>query len=344
MDEKIAPHPLSLWRRILPPLVVIASLGATCAILFAAMELVTSHYDAERAFLKNDRPPTAFEVAPAISMEYAARSRETNDVIFFGDSTCSESMQAVRFQQHTGLKAYTIGSMGVLGIRGFALEAQVYLLNHPPPRLMVLCVYPTELILPPSHWGVKQDDVRDRFFRAYGNGVISRSPLETIRQGILITWGNLNGGLDWAKNATMAESRDSYNDVSRQVAAGRGYMEFPKTDHPNLSPDQQPTLTGISEEARDGIETVARLTGERGIKFMIRLTPVWAGDQPDMEGEKFDWISGLETKYPNLTVSRPLIVSFDRSRMGDRFHCNGKGAREFTDLVTAQVQTVLARK
>src|SRR5262249_40039011 len=97
----------------------------------------------ELRFLLTGIAPDIDEASALCPVEYALRTKDANDVVFLGDSTCRTGVDPARFERLTGLTGYNLGSLRGIGAAGFVITAKAYLLHHPKPRALVLCVTPT---------------------------------------------------------------------------------------------------------------------------------------------------------------------------------------------------------
>ncbi len=125
-------------KHYLPHLLVLGCAGLAALFFFAAMRLL-----AEDRFLPTNRPATDAEAIVAVAMEYAAHSREANDVIAIGDSTCLAAFLPREFEQATGLRAWNLGTFGSTSFLGFRYVLEQYLVHHPRPRLVLLGIHPS---------------------------------------------------------------------------------------------------------------------------------------------------------------------------------------------------------
>ncbi len=93
----------------------------------------------ELRFLDPSRAPSVDEAIISYPICYALESREGNDVIFVGDSSCADGVDPARF---IGFGSYNLGTLARLGPRGSLIILRGYLKTHPKPQLVVLCMGP----------------------------------------------------------------------------------------------------------------------------------------------------------------------------------------------------------
>jgi hypothetical protein len=302
-----------------------------------------AQWEAQRHFLYNDRPPNDYEAHIWYAMDYACSSSERNDVIFLGDSSCFAALRTRQFEQLTGKKAYNLGCPGVVGVDGFTLILQTYLQHHPKPRVVVFCVHPVGLTLPPEALGPKE--VRERFFWCYGSQAkdephpLAKSTVQCIRRGARVLVGRATGGAERYADAVIPK-RDgkTLNSLGKEVRDQRGFWEW-QAMLP-LSAQRQVSSSEsffVSDASRQQLAAIARLTHENGILLLIRLAPVLQGDASEDFVQLRSRLAELETAEPDVIVSRPEVVQFGPYSLAEMSHCNQLGATAFTKFVVGEV-------
>jgi hypothetical protein len=326
-------------RRVAPTLTVMAAAAIMALVVGGAAYGVGAH--GEGQFLKNYRPPSDYEAHIALAMRYAQTSTEANDVIFLGDSTCLTGIDPVVFDKLTGLRAYNLSSVGILGIDGLVVMFKKYLEHHPKPRMVVLCPHPWALGVPPAATG--PEDIRLEFFRVYdpvSAQAVAAYPGVTslVRRGFWNLFGLATGGARrYARYPMPRRNGDTLESLGAKVAARRGYWEHPGAlasgrRRPG-SEDPFPVLATVKAAS----EALVRVASDNGVTTMVRLTPALPGSA----SEHFDairvWLNGLETTRSTVLVSRPEVLEYDSSDFGEVYHLNGRGAERFTTFVARDV-------
>ncbi len=188
---------------IAPTLLVLSVVAVVSAVLLPTMYLVGGGgQEDRRIFLRNYRTPNEFETFSSFCMNYALGLDEPNDVIFVGDSGLRYGIQTRDFERESGLRAYNLGSVGLLNLAGYTQMLEAYLTSrHPKPRLVVLGLLPTSadsidhiLII---------DEIRDvkaRFLRCHGKAGSEPRAHNSFAylslQGFKHVYGLLVGGFD----------------------------------------------------------------------------------------------------------------------------------------------------
>jgi hypothetical protein len=92
--------------------------------------------DRELRFLEPRRRPTVDEATIVYPVEYSLSSREKNEIVFLGDSACTDGIDPAKLR----VPSYNLGTAGGLGTAGYEIILRAYLGGHPKPRLVVLCL------------------------------------------------------------------------------------------------------------------------------------------------------------------------------------------------------------
>jgi hypothetical protein len=341
-----------VWKRLAPTLIVSSTLALTALVLLPPMYWIGKRHDDERIFLRNYRAPNEYEVFSNISMDYARNSDEPNDVIFVGDSSLRFDLRPSEFERETGLKAYNLGSAGLITVRGYTRIAAAYLASrHPKPRLIVLSILPTALDINDDYSFLSQEmqDIKARFLWCFGPGTEDMRPhnsfLYHVRQGFKYTYGRLVGGFDhFADEPVPFRGPETYRSFARSMASTRGVSEAPeRTEIPIRSRDRSSTLDPfkITDLFREELSELVRLTSDHGIPLLIRLTP-YSGEAAEHSRNLRAWAEELESKHPHVIVARPEVLLYDRELFYDENHLRPGGAARFTSLVAGEVKQVLA--
>ena len=294
------------WGRIAPAFVVLGIVAATASIVFPPMYVIGKRDDNERTFLRNYRTPNEYEAFSSYCMTYAMDSREDNDVVFVGDSSLRCDVRTSQFERETGLKAYNLGGVGLIGIRGITQITDAYLRYHPKPRLLVVCILPTALN-PGSieSWPPEERDVKSRFLWCYGPGTEDMRPhnsfLYHVRQGFKYTYGLLVGGFDrFALEPIPARGGETFRTLEDAVTKERGFWAAPERRRFSLPPrDKVNTrdLFKVSEDFKTEFSTLMRVTADHGVGVLIRLTP-FPGEAAEHPAELRAWAEEWNPRIP----------------------------------------------
>jgi hypothetical protein len=341
-----------LWRRIRPTLIVLAAIVGCASVFVTAAAYIGANCE---TFMKVSRRPTSEEAIAAIPIEYAMTSKEYNDVVFFGDSAPLCAIDPIYFEKLTGLKAYNLASFRPVSINGFLLTAQAYLANHPPPRLVVLCVSPEV----PGGTDVERVFAR-RFVRSYGRHVAGASPAvgeivnsvtqedridEVIKRGVSIARDyfaqfTIPRGHNLHDDLLDGSTEDTFNTLARKLHESRGYVK-PKATH---GPPNKPVYPGVHfairpEWDRD-VRALIGLTDAVGARLMVRLAPA----RTDAAEENFDAISSglrdLQKEFPRVIVDAEVHY-YEPALCCDLWHMNGDGGKKFTRLLADDVRSAM---
>ena len=318
----------------------------TAAIVVGALAVgsyaVGRRLDPELRFLDPRRAPTIDEAGPAQSIEYALRSDEENDVVFFGDSTCRTGIDPVSFDRLTGLHSYNIGSGRGLGPNGMAVTVMAYLLHHPRPRAVVMCVTPFCFEADGTTLG---GDLPDRFVASYGPevaGVVT----ETETFAYFIRCGAVSildsEAREVRDDRLVGLERETYHSSDSKLRKSRGFFGLPGDHGPQRGVGPGPENM-VHEDWDRWIRRIAEVCGD--VRLIVRFTPIASEYADAREFRQLDlWAARLETDHPNAVVTRPIVVPFERSLMWDSIHLNAAGVEKFMPLVAKDVQATLSHR
>jgi len=332
---------------------ILAVASLTVAMLAAVTSLLGENYRADPPFLDPFRAPTRDEAMLTYPAEYALKSTEYNDVVFLGDSTCRCSIDPAEFQQASGLSAYNLGSMGLLGIDGYRLTLQLYLRHHPKPRAVVLAVTPDDLDVEAS---VEFGATPHRFRWAYGphRGGTLRLPedLESVeffaRRGVgvgLALWENRLAERSFDPRGEFLEGGNKYTYLSleRRIRQSRGFWALAGkhfaigTDAPN-----KPTVT-VASQWDPGVRELAQIADANGIALVVRLVPIVDTVKTDY-GPVRTWLSTLQRECPHLTVIPPDILFYRPDLCWDYQHLNAEGVAAFSRSLGKDLARLLSQE
>lgn len=356
-------------RRISTTLLVTSCAICSPLLLCVLFCTVGANYRGELGLLEPYRAPTIDEATALIPIEYAIDEHDSNDVVFVGDSACRNGLDPRLFQERSGLTAYNLGSSGGLSIWGQWTTLTAYLAHHPVPRVVVLCVSPVTLLevqrIPdpspraaPTMNETTAGALYERFLRAYGSpeshrGVFadgSASLRYFINRGMSISYWQLG---EWAsgRNQDRLDDRlfgyesETYRTLRDKVRQSRGFFLLPKShavDAAVLEPLAEPHV--VNPWMDDGVRAFAALAQTHGFPLIIRLAPL-ARDQAPWDSECIPaWLAQLEKDFPQVAVSRPEILWYDRSACWDSIHVNADGVKLFTGTTARDVISVVGKR
>jgi len=338
--------------RLAPTAATLAVALLTLATLAGLTSLLGENYRADPPFLDPFRAPTRDEAMLIYPAEYALKSTEYNDVVFLGDSTCRCSIDPAAFERASGLKAYNLGSMGMLGIDGFRLILQIYLQHHSKPRAAVLAVTPDDLDVEVSE---ALGDMPHRFRWSYGpnrGGTLCLpEDVESLkffaRRGVGVgfaLWETPAAEHRFDPRVELLEGGGKYTylTLERKIRQSRGYWalggkHWPAgTDAPN-----KPTVT-VAKQWDRGLKELAQFTDDSGLPLIFRLVPIVDTVKTDYTPVR-GWLKDLQRECPRLTVVRPEILLYDAEFCWDYQHLNADGVEKFSRSLARDVAGVISR-
>ncbi len=366
-------RPNNSWARVGPScLAVVGMVVLTFLVLAIPAWRLGRNFEDQRRLLRTYRAPYDSEAFFTYCMDYAVTPSERNDVIFFGGSYCLCGIQSLEFENRSGLSAYNLGTIGMLGSEGPNLLFKSYLEHHPSPRVAVLCVQPREVgpmdrAKDPHHRDVawRSPSLVERFFWCYGpQGEYPRpSHPDALKyyvgQGLLMMLGELRGGeRHYLNKPTWNLFGLSYNQLKKQVRDDRGFYSLgglkalpPKARYSSARDKELLPIEGatpedpfpVLPEFDDGVRRLARTAAQHGVLLMIRLSPLLTGADPEHCARIRAWFETLEADFPNVVCDRPEILLYGPECFYDQTgHLNLPGAEKFTALVAASVTRVLS--
>jgi hypothetical protein len=339
--------------RLAPTAAILAVAFLTVAMLAAVTSLLGENYRADPPFLDPFRAPTRDEAMLIYPAEYALKSTEYNDVVFLGDSTCRCSIDPAEFQEASGLSAYNLGSMGVLGMDGYRLILQLYLRHHPKPRAVVLAVTPDDFDAEASvEFGATPQRFRWAYGPHWGGSLRLPEDLESVeffaRRGFgvgLTLWENRLAERPFDPRSELLEGGNKYTYLSleRKIRQSRGFWALAGkhftigTDAPN-----KPTVT-VATQWDPGVRELAQIADANGIALVIRLVPIVDTVKTDY-GPVRTWLSTLPRDCPHLTVIHPDILFYSPDLCWDYQHLNAEGVAAFSRSLGNDVARLLSQE
>jgi hypothetical protein len=325
---------MNAMSRTRPTIIAMSAVCLTLATLAGISYGVGLCASNSTRLLAASRAPTATEAAVTFPIEHALHSRESNDVVFLGDSACRHGIDVVEFERLTGLKAYNLGTVGAAGVQTLALTASAYLAHHPQPRAFVICMSPISFAPDEVSGG---NTLPQRFAHAYGNPL----PLPALVQaGFSRGWAAISTVLGMTVDVRDLPLVDlpgeTYSTLERRIADGKGYWPLiahgPKIALPWHGQDIKP-CDGWSAEFRR-LGTTAPV--------IVRVMPVRVDLRPTRNFTAFGhWVTSLRSR--NVLVADPMFLWFDDELCWDHVHLNVRGVERLMPIVASDVQTALHR-
>jgi hypothetical protein len=344
-----AATPSKTCIRIRLALLVLAVTAVTFGCLASLAYRAGAAVSTEVRFFSTFEAPSIDDASAACPVEYALRTDEANDVVFLGDSACRTAIDPVRFQRLTGLSAYSLASLRGIGPAGFVITAKAYLLHHPKPRVVLLCVTPTCFEADTGRIG---GPMPATFAANYGPQVSEFVPLIDqfvyfCKRGVLSAWKpkadlKLKGyGEDVRDLPLIGLEVDTYRSLQRKTREARGFFALPGTHGP---PKGLGKLEGplIRDEWKAGIRRLAQICEQAGVPLVIHFAPTSTGVLKARDLTPLEtWAHELESSYAHLKVARPIVVVYDSTLMWDAVHLNSAGVEKFVPAVAADLKAVL---
>ncbi len=349
--EKLSPAS----ARIIPNCFVLLSLGIVTLLFATPMYLLGRQAEESKRFLKVDRAPNCPEAEMNFPMSYALESSEANDVIFLGDSVCRVGIDPSLFTELTGYSAWNLGGQFSLGIDGMQLILQAYLARHPQPRAVVLTLNTNimELTLDDYAWR----EMHERFLWCYGSRDYALRQRATKSVAYLVGAGvrtayllaaerrlALDGQPSFADRIMPGSRGLSYRMYEIEMRKHRGYCPLPDSSiHSQpVSEDEPDPPFIICSEYKSGLRELAGMLQQKQIPLIVRLAPLSAYPAAREFADVEATLKDLERSFPDCHVGMPIILQYDDKLFFDTAHLNSVGAKEFTTLIAAEVNRVLA--
>lgn len=340
---RIAPTLLSLT-------LVLVAVGMLGAVGYRAGRGI----DSDLRFLEPLRSPTNDEALVAYPVEYALRSDEANDVIFVGDSTCRCGIDPVLFERVSGLRAYNLGSLGSAGPSGFLITAEAYLLKHPRPKLVVLCVTPVAFEFAGD---VIADKIRSnlplRFEANYGPEVPGLVPFHEsieyfVKRGSVSLWDRaFNIGVaprtDVRDLPMVGRLDETFRTAQQKTQAARGYDPLPGLHGKRIDLDAPGVPVRIDPTWDHNVRLLVERCERLGIPLLIRFSPM-----PDDLAQVKDfspverWAREIKATYPHLHMGQPILMWYDWALCYDNLHLNGPGTAVYMKWLAKDIQPLIS--
>jgi hypothetical protein len=326
-------------------------------------------YHDQLGLLEPYRAPNLDEATAVIPIEYAIDEHDPNDVVFVGDSTCRTGLDPRLFQKLSGLTAYNLGSSGSLSIWGQFATLTAYLAHHPAPRAVVLCLSPVTVLqsqpategspgAAPTVVETTAGTVCERFLRVYGTPNFHRG---IFADGTSSLRYFINRGMSLAEEQLAAcasgqthdrlddplfgYESETYRTLRDKLRQTRGFFPLPRTHGEAVG-----VLEALAEPHAvnpwmdDGVRAFAGLAQTHGFRLVIRLGPL-SRDQAPWDSECIPaWLKRLEGEFPQISVSRPEVLWYDRQVCWDCIHVNAGGVKLFTETTARDVMNLVGTR
>jgi len=324
--------------RLKTSLLALVSAIAVSAILSAVCYATGRRLDPELIFLDPRRQPTVNEAIYAAMAEYALKSSERNDVLFIGDSTCAYGADPIRFEQLTGLRAYSCGTLAWMGPEGFLVLLDGYIRHHPAPRVVVLTLSPFVMEVDISD---KDPDTTRRFIETFAPAAGRRLTIDGLafyaKRGAVNLFGT---GSDPRDLPVDGDQRRTCRGLASELAAGRGFGQLPGIHGPHWDHGVAPGRL-IRSDWDAGVREIARRCRARGVQLLVRFAPISEAERTARDWPELDrWAKSLD----GVTVARPMVVTYPPELMWDGIHLNAAGVERFMPIVAKEVQAVLKER
>ncbi len=353
-----------LWPHVAPCLGLLGGLLFSIVVFYFTVTICSATPRGQ--FILRGRPAYDWEAIQQYVMDYARKSSDANDVIFLGGSACREDIETNLFEKLTGLRAYNLGSMGILGYDGMEVVLRTYLQHHPAPRLLVFCIHPSEATVPVSKWG--PIEIHDRFMACYGDTTqtqLATNPppvtdpqpgadplgpqplIAALRRDARYTAFIAIHGVNGYENMPLIGFEKTYNQLAQEIARDKGYMGNDQVIPPSVKRSDIAgyPFTMTSDAFKTGTASIVHLAQANNVKVLIFFAPVpLEAANPD-PGPGHDalhaWSSGVQPYCPGAIVRKPEMLLYDRPLFSDKMHLNRRGAVVLTTTLAQEVRRLL---
>jgi hypothetical protein len=319
--------------------IAIAAAAATFGTLSTASYCIGRGVDPELSFLDPQRAPTVDEAIIAQALTYAIRSREMNDVVFLGDSTCRMGIKPELFSRISGLSGWNLGSMRRIGSYGYAITVALYLQNHPAPRAVVLCVNPLLFEADPT---ALDGEIQQRLNWSYSPesaAIWEKAPFITKR-------GAVRSIAFWSRDVRTEPldgfGRETYNSLYEKSRMARGFFALSGEHGEAKGILMETPAAAVRGEWSDGLSSIARDCRAHGARFVIIFGPLTHSLAKTRDWSLLaKWAREFERSEPRPFVAEPIF--YEEGLMWDALHVNAAGVEKFVPTVAADVQAALSK-
>jgi hypothetical protein len=325
--------------RLLPAILVLAAAVIAVGVLSVAAFCAGRKIEPTLRFLDPRRAPTGDEAVLTYAVEYALHSNEPNDVVFIGDSTCTEGINPLWISRLTGLRSYNLGTAGGLGPDVYLVILKSHFKGHPKPRLVVLCLSPFAMEQ------CRSGEWAERFVANYGTEVGAFRMATTaeyfIKRGVLSVTSR--GTFDVRELPLDGVNDETYWTLQSRLEPTRGFHML-RGYHGGPSEPSAATETFIRSDWDAGVRRIAQACEESGVPLRFLFMPMSRTAVGSRDFAQLDrWSDELERAYPHLHFRRPLLTVFNPDVMWDVAHMNADGVHAFMPLVAKDVQAALGK-
>jgi hypothetical protein len=336
-------------KRAFPTLAVVAGVLISLAVMSYGACAVGRHADTETALLASWRPPGWNEAWLACSAEYALRSKEANDVVFIGDSSCRHDIVPAEFTRLTGLSSFNLAMWGALGPDGMLVVATLYLQNHPKPKALVFCITPQSLECITQY---RHGQFPRRFISIYGahvEGLPADLAAETdfaerCHTGLVTL---LRAARPSARHVREIPFRDNPTQtlaiMKEEFLETKGHARLggPGGDDPiyrqgkqiQVEPAWTRCVSFLSDECH-----------KRGVRFILRMDPTAASMKAHRKYDTVEsWLDEVSRDCPHAIVAEPRLLWWERKYHWDFDHLNTDGVARFMPVVAKDVLSALGK-
>jgi hypothetical protein len=326
-----------------------AAVGISFCVFSAAAYCVGRATASELRFLSPLRAPTYEEASIGHVFEYALRSTEHNDVIFVGHSSCKHGIDPILFEKLTGLSSYNLGTQATSGPPGIVLSTKIYLLQHPKPKVVVLC------LIPHAFDAFGEGRCQDQIVASYAPELsLTLAAPGTIpyfvKHGAVSSWlaaRSLVGisNKDVRERSFIGHPEETYRTVEASTRLRRGFIPRPGEHGPPAGPWHAGVAWTILDSWDRGMNELADACEAANALLLIRHSPLprdWlhVRDFGPME----QWLRNFKAAHRNVVVPQPTILWYERDVMFDSYHLNTRGVERFTAQVAKDVQAALSAR
>jgi hypothetical protein len=338
--------------RCAPSLIVLVIGFATVGTLGAIAYSTGRRLDPEARFLDPLRAPTVDEASIAFAGEYATSSQEANDVVFLGDSSCRQGIDPVAFERLTGLRSYNLGTFGTAGPQVLFLIEQAYLLKHPRPKAVVICL--TALSL--EYSGARgKTTIPQRFLASYSERV-DGMPADAVSPYASIQHSVGGGAMHACRAASsivfrrtrdirdvplMNQPSETYRSLAAKVSARRGYFCASGQGSAVTNPACKVALR-IEPEWDQNLRRCAETCEGAHVPVLILFLPLRSDVENSRDFRPLDgWVRDFRKQCPKAALASPVVSFYEPELCWDYMHLNAAGVENFMPLVAKDVQAAL---
>ena len=333
--------PSGLW----PSFWVMVIAGAMVSLVCLVGLLIANVYAEGSSYVPTFRVPLFTESVIEAHMDYALNSNEYNDVIFLGASAALTGIVTNSFEEATGLRAYNLGNVVVIGPDGHLEIFRAYLKGHPKPELLVYTVYPRDL----GYESSTDAHVRDRFVQAYGQVLQAREarPVQDPTFFFSVGFWRLQ---ELVKNGTTHPFDvprgllPPHREVAQLLAESRGYQQYPQGYVLDLEYLDDIRGVPVSDWYDASFREMAELARHNDIGLMVWIMPIPVPINPVGDDLVTAWANEFMSAFPEVRIEGLPLQQYDLDLWANASHLNRSGAELFTSTVRDKVVEFLVRQ